>query len=347
MSFKAIEFYQNHLDRVSRSFAMCIARLEDPLRTWVSMTYLICRILDTVEDAKWAKLKKQNLAFANFNQFIKAPDKIEDINSWVNEFPQDITGGEKLLLGDAEVILKDLHLAPESVKRPIQNLVMSMSAGMNHFANRRVNGVLKLNGLREVNQYCFFVAGIVGETLSHLMLAVGANMKLTKSVLLNGHHFGLFLQKVNLLKDQIEDEKEGRFLVPSKEELIISLKENAEGAFQYIESIPLEQKGYRLFCAWSLFLGLKSLPILQARSAGTDLSKITREETMILFNGLELIISNKQELRDLYTELMQDAKLSDKIGSSVTPAEDVEIQWLSASYQGSLDKNDFISLKMA
>ena len=49
-----IAYYQPHLDRVSRSFAFCIARLEGEMREWVSLSYLLCRLLDTVEDAPWA-----------------------------------------------------------------------------------------------------------------------------------------------------------------------------------------------------------------------------------------------------------------------------------------------------
>ncbi len=48
---KEAEFYQTHLDRVSRSFAFCIRQLPDPLRGWVGLSYLLCRILDTIEDS--------------------------------------------------------------------------------------------------------------------------------------------------------------------------------------------------------------------------------------------------------------------------------------------------------
>ena len=53
---QTISFYQTHLDRVSRSFAFCIKKLESPLRQWVSLAYLLCRVLDTVEDSSLGKL---------------------------------------------------------------------------------------------------------------------------------------------------------------------------------------------------------------------------------------------------------------------------------------------------
>src|SRR5204862_458636 len=45
------EFYQGHLDAVSRSFALCIPQLAAPFRQHVALSYLLLRVLDTVEDA--------------------------------------------------------------------------------------------------------------------------------------------------------------------------------------------------------------------------------------------------------------------------------------------------------
>jgi hypothetical protein len=92
---------------------------------------------------------------------------------------------------------------------------------------------------------------------------------------------------VNLLKDQFRDEKEGRFLVPSRNVVYASLKQNAESAWDYIQSIPVEQKGYRVFCLWSFFLGLKTLPLLKAQSSAELEPKLPREETLRLFRLLE------------------------------------------------------------
>ncbi len=40
-----------HLPKVSRTFALAIDGLPDPLRGEVCVAYLLCRVLDTVEDA--------------------------------------------------------------------------------------------------------------------------------------------------------------------------------------------------------------------------------------------------------------------------------------------------------
>ena len=61
-----VDFYQNHLNKVSRSFAFCIPRLEGNLREWIGLSYLLCRLLDTVEDALWTSHEEQLRSFEMF-----------------------------------------------------------------------------------------------------------------------------------------------------------------------------------------------------------------------------------------------------------------------------------------
>ena len=110
-----VNHYQNHLNRVSRSFAFCIARLEGDLRGWVGLSYLLCRILDTVEDASWSSLEKKNLAFAQFERFLFEGAEAADAALWAASFP-GIPEGERILLEDSARIFQDLQNLPLSVK---------------------------------------------------------------------------------------------------------------------------------------------------------------------------------------------------------------------------------------
>src|SRR6267378_3105507 len=70
------EFYQRHLDAVSRSFALCIPQLDQPLRDQVALSYLLLRVLDTVEDAPFADRALQQRQFTAFRQFlVKMPTR--------------------------------------------------------------------------------------------------------------------------------------------------------------------------------------------------------------------------------------------------------------------------------
>ena len=343
----AVEFYQSHLDRVSRSFAACIARLETPLRAWVSLTYLLCRILDTVEDAVWPRREVQARSFETFRQLVgqEISPEVESVmlDGWVREFPPTLPEGERLLLNDTGLILRDLRTAPEEIRVAILTLVNSMSAGMRHFCARNE---LRLSCLSEVNQYCFFVAGLVGETLSKLLRAIDHRLELRRELIVDAHHFGLFLQKVNLLKDQSRDEREGRFLVPSRAELLTSLALNAQGAMRYIEAIPLDHKDYRVFCAWSLFLGLATLPLFQRESVGVV--KLPRETTAKLFQQIENWVDTPTVLREQFEKLLNAAHsesaesrqaAANRIGSSRT-----NWQWVPEVYKGILMPDDLCAL---
>ncbi len=343
----AVEFYQSHLDRVSRSFAACIARLETPLRAWVSLTYLLCRILDTVEDAVWSRREIQARSFETFRQLVgqEISPEVESttLDGWVREFPTTLPEGERLLLNDTGRILRDLRTAPEEIRVAILTLVNSMSAGMRHFCAR---SELRLSCLSEVNQYCFFVAGLVGETLSKLLRALDHRLELRRDLIVDAHHFGLFLQKINLLKDQYRDEREGRFLVPSRADLFSSLALNAQGAMRYIEAVPLDHKDYRVFCAWSLFLGLATLPLLQREPRGVV--KLPHSTTAKLFQQIEGWVDTPTVFREQFKKLLDEAHL-ESVASRQTAATRTSIsrtnwQWVAEVYKGVLKPDDLCAL---
>lgn len=324
-------YYQDHLDRVSRSFAFCIARLEGDLREQVSLSYLLCRMLDTVEDSSWPSIAAQDQAFDLFRDFVENGADQEKISAWYASFPQNIPEGEKILIKDSLRSFHDLHAMPEKVRIKIQRAVLNMYRGMRFFLqeSRVKSGTLRLKSISEVNQYCFFVAGLVGELLTDLVSEGPVALK--TNTYLNAHHFGLFLQKINLLKDQAKDEKEGRFLVPSRQEMLASLAYDAQGAIQYLISLPVAEKGYRLFCAWSLFLGLASLPWIERSSLMGILQKIPRIFTEKLLSQVERLIDDNQALTNLFREMISSLPAPIKMNGRYH-----SIPWFFDLYQGIL-----------
>lgn len=115
----SIDFYQNHLDRVSRSFAFCIARLDGDLRTWVSLSYLLCRILDTVEDSEWPTPASKQHAFNIFQKKMQDPSALQSISAWQKSFPALIPETEKALILDAHVVFQDFHHLPDAPRNAI------------------------------------------------------------------------------------------------------------------------------------------------------------------------------------------------------------------------------------
>lgn len=323
-----LKFYQHHLDRVSRSFAFCIAQLDSPLRSWVSMNYLLCRVLDTIEDAPWDQSEKQRSHFQRFEEFIKGQVSSPEVKQWALEFPSKVPRSEKDLLLHAHQIFLDLKATPPPARSIIQNVVEKMSRGMQHFLNLKADGQLKLESLSQVNQYCFFVAGLVGEALAKLVALVENKFEVGKARLIDAHHFGLFLQKINLLKDQAQDEREGRFLVPSREEVFLSLKPNAQGALRFLCALPEAQLGFRQFCAWSLFLGVATLPVLRNGE-----QKLPRAETEKLILQISEMAADNHRLQVHFENLMPK-ELSQK--NLVHRGDEGNLQWFQKAYPGPL-----------
>jgi phytoene/squalene synthetase len=296
------DFYQSHLDRVSRSFAFCIQKLDSPFKEWTALSYLMCRILDTVEDSLWTDSDIRDQQYEEFEKFLLNHTDDDEVFAWVQRFPDSIPEGEKILLRDAVYCFNDLHEMPPAVRKSIQSTVLRMSAGMKHYSARQSEGELRLTDLTDVNRYCYFVAGVVGELLTRLLLTYRNEFKPGPEFMKNAFHFGLFLQKVNLLKDQRGDEREGRFLIPDRKLVMSSLTENARGAIDYLISLPIEEKGYRTFCAWSLFLGAASLAWIEKSFDANDDSKIPRAITQELLSAVESVVQDNNALREGFEE---------------------------------------------
>lgn len=329
-----MEKIQRHLDRVSRSFAFCIRQLPEPLRLWIGVSYLLCRIVDTIEDSEFKALEDQKRAFDWFDQNIS--DLQPDHFSYPSElWPVDATEGERLLLSDAAFLFETFWSMSPRARESVSKLAHSMSLGMRHF-RFRASGPLKLKDLKEVNQYCFFVAGLVGEMLAGFIAQVEPRFTLHSERLIKAHHFGLFLQKVNLLKDQLKDQKLGRFLVPSREGVENSAGQNADQALQFLTDLPLEQVEFRRFCAWSLFMGLASL---------RKKEKLTRDETQEVIQSVEENLQDNQGLLNLFINAAQALgwKAFDSQGQdSKKPAEIPP--WFLNLYKGQLPPERLVSL---
>lgn len=299
-------FHEPHLLRVSRSFAYGIGRLEVGLRANVGLGYLLCRILDTVEDAVWATPLQQLDAFEKFEWFLSSRIDAAKVNEWVATFPTSIPEGEQLLLRDSVRIFDEFHSLSADEKSAMRQPIRSMAAGMRFFTeSTRENGFLKFNSLIETNAYCLFVAGVVGELLTGL---VALEAEMPNDVYRDGCHFGLFLQKINILKDQWADESEGRFFVSNREELLASIRVHAEHALRYLLSVPTVRADYRLFCAWALYLGLATVPLLEtAKREDSEPAKLSRTRALFLGGKIELAIRDDKKLKEIFDSLVDES----------------------------------------
>jgi phytoene/squalene synthetase len=192
-------FYKYHLEQVSRSFAFCIDSLEEPLKTPVAHMYLTCRVLDTLEDSSWLSLKMQIDSFNIFLDLFENMDEIKYEN-WQKNLPTDLPQGELELLTEADKLILDYQKFSPEIQTILYDLYETMATGMMAFQSRTSQQGLKINHHTELNEYCYYVAGIVGLALTRLNAELFKCFQPDEEVMKNALHFGLFLQKINFVK---------------------------------------------------------------------------------------------------------------------------------------------------
>ena len=144
----------------------------------------------------------------------------------------------------------------------------------------------------------------MGKLLSQIFTYLISDFKWTACLLNQSVHFGFFLQKINLLKDKMDDEASGRYFVPPGTSLHDSLVINAHHALAYLINIPvIPGRPYRLFCAWSMFIGLASLKWLDQKGQG---NKIKPRETYYLVNQINLLIDDNRALEKLFNSYLPE-----------------------------------------
>jgi len=180
------------LVKVSRSFAAVIAELPEELRRPIANFYLVLRGLDTVEDDMSVPLEK------------KIPE-LRSFYTHLNEKGWHLVGyGDNkdeidLLERFHYVVDVFLGLRPE-YQKVIADITRRMGDGMAKYASEK-----KVVSMEDYNEYCHYVAGLVGIGLSQMFAASGLESAKFRNVDELANSMGLFLQKTNISRDYLED----------------------------------------------------------------------------------------------------------------------------------------------
>lgn len=285
-------YFEHWLGLVSRSFALCIPQLDPPFRDRVALAYLLFRVLDTIEDTRFTEPATQQRQFERLRAFLHAMPARREVDAFVAAFPAHLIVAERSLLGETHALLAESHALPAPDRAAVFRALERMAKGMEAYTRRSVP--LQLLDLEDVARYCCFVAGVVGEMLTQLWM-LDRNAAAPRTSL--AYHFGLFLQKVNILKDQAEDETAGRFFVPDRSALLASLRRDSQGALAYLQALP-RGDGYRIFCAWCLMLGAVTVAQLD------DPKRSRRAEVAQLLARTAAIADDDAALAQQLAELM-------------------------------------------
>ncbi|KAK6198635.1 farnesyl-diphosphate farnesyltransferase [Scheffersomyces amazonensis] len=197
------------LNQTSRSFVAVIQELHPELRDVIMIFYLVLRALDTIEDDM------------TLDPSIKIPllrefDSKLDLKDWTfdGSGPNE---KDRIVLVEFDKVLTEYHLLKPQYQEVIKDITYKMGNGM---ADYILDDNFNLNGLatiKDYDLYCHYVAGLVGEGLTKLMvLAKFSDKSLVEDNFQKSNSMGLFLQKTNIIRDYHEDLEDGRSFWPKE-----------------------------------------------------------------------------------------------------------------------------------
>ncbi len=272
-----LAYQKTILGSVSRTFALTIPLLPPPIEKVVGNTYLLCRIIDTIEDATELTPAAKQYLSALFLDAVLERIPVESFITPCLDSLKHYTNQDELdLIAHAPTILRILHTCPASDQAAVSRCVSIMSKGMSQFHSKQTP--LGLKDLSEFEEYCYVVAGVVGELLSSIFSAYSpAFAKQIKGREALSLAFGQALQMTNILKDSPEDQVRGVSWKPagiSQAELLGIAYQKLEDALAYIQLIPKADIGIRRFCFLAFGLAVMTLNKIASKELFSSQGKV-------------------------------------------------------------------------
>jgi len=282
---QADEAYQDHiLPGVSRTFALTIPQLPKPLFRVVSNAYLLCRIADTIEDDKYMLFeRKQEFS----NMFIDIVCGKDPADSFAQSLTPELSPGtskqERDLIQNTPAVIRITHSFNNRQRAALERCISIMADGMTRYQKADIKHGLKDQA--DMDNYCYFVAGVVGELLTELFCDYSAAIDQQREQLMHlSVSFGQGLQMTNILKDIWDDQSRNMCWLPqaifqqygadlatlSPDEngkefqlalghLIGVARSHLANALRYTLLIPRNEPGIRRFCLWALGMAVLTL----------------------------------------------------------------------------------------
>lgn len=334
------------LEKTSRTFALNIQVLPPGLRRQVLLAYLFCRMADTLEDDSELDETAKTGLLESFRGLF-APGAARDgrglegrIASFRAELPPEWGGSDRwdrLLVHHCHWILPQVADFSAPAVDAIARCVDEMCSGMIDFTKRQArtrDGQVLIETVGDLDRYCYYVAGTVGNLLCDLFTLhsplIGA--KRAKALRALSVSFGLGLQLTNILKDVQEDRGRNVSYIPStllaaagldQEEFLSGARDaaaasvmaallaKAQGhlrdAMEYTCLLPRFEPRLRLFCLWPLFMAAENLVVMAGHlDAGQSEGKlkITRRQVKDIVGRTSLACWSNLWLRSMFNDAM-------------------------------------------
>ena len=332
------DVYQERiLPHVSRTFALTIPQLPRGLRRAVTNAYLLCRIADTIEDEPAVSAEETHVFLQRFAAVVSGREPPEPLARDIEQRLSDRTlPAERDLVRNTSLVIEITHSLPRDQQTAIQRCIDLMCYGMHHFQT-----TASLQGLArssDLDSYCYYVAGVVGEMLTELFCSYSSGAAARRTALRElAPSFAQGLQMTNILKDMWEDRSRGACWLPREvfarhgidlaelkpepyderfgaalTELIGVAHAHLRNALAFTLLLPREEPGIRLFCLWSVGLAVRTLRRIQRNPrfrSGADV-KVSHAEVALTRLGTQLAVRHDAALLSLFDWAAGDLPLA-------------------------------------
>jgi len=315
------------LQNVSRTFALTIPVLPAGLREPVSNGYLLCRIIDTIEDDPALNLQQKRKFSSQFTRVVTGEESAEKFAGELAKILSDVTTpAEHELIQLTPAVIGITHSFNQQQREALSSCVQIMAEGMLHFQEKDTSS--GLDDMAEMEHYCYVVAGVVGEMLTKLFCDYSPAIAINKQEMMAlSKRFGQGLQMTNILKDIWDDYDRGACWLPRSifnnqgfdlknltlnqrslefeqglEQLIAIAQNQLSDALQYTVLIPRNETGIRNFCLWALGMAVLTIRKLNKHKNFSDGNqvKITRRSVKMTVLTSRVAVSHDHLLQILF-----------------------------------------------
>ena len=332
-----IEWCYEAVQGVSRTFALTVEALDEPMASQIGLGYLLCRVADTIEDAGHIPPDEQVSLLATYDAALDphADGTMLDFRSAVDPWlPEPERSEDWRVVARAPTVWATFADQPADAQAAIVPPVREMVDGMADFLSAHAaTGGLRLADYAELEEYCYYAAGTVGMLITNLLTRDGVAQDRSETLYETAGSFARLLQLVNVAKDVHADfHEENNVYLPAtwlaaedveQEHVLADRNHDAaarvvdrtatrartflDDAQSYLEAMPLSHGN--TLAAWSVpyLLGVGTLRELRNRpgDALTETGvKVDREEVFAVMTVAS--DTGRDALGDLRTSIERE-----------------------------------------
>jgi farnesyl-diphosphate farnesyltransferase len=205
-----LEWCHEAVQGVSRTFALTVEVLEEPMASYICVGYLVCRVADTVEDAGHIPPAAQADLLRTYDAALD-PDSETDVEAFLADVepylpPEDERSEDWAVVADADRVVATFETLPADVREAVTPPARELVQGMAMFVERYADADgLRIETGEELEEYCYYAAGTVGNLITNLVTRGDLDPRRRRVLYERAEEFGLLLQLVNIAKDVYDD----------------------------------------------------------------------------------------------------------------------------------------------